>query len=664
MIRTTSRIWTATLLCLAALAAFQSCKKYDDTEIRSDIESLEGRVSALEAWQASVNSDITTLQNLISALQNRDYITGVTPLTEDGEQVGYTISFGTADPITVRNGKDGADGQDGANGKDGADGKNGADGQDGTTPVISVKMDSDSLYYWTVDGEFLTNADGEKMPVSGSAGKDGEDGEDAVAPQVRISDDGYWQLSTDEGTTWEDMTDSEGDKIKASGEDGDSFFKDVDATTDPTCVTFTLADGTSFSVPVVSEEEEITLAFTEACSVLDIVSGEDVNVTISGAGEDDIDALVAELKATDGSNSTDIYTKADEISGVTVTLNDTTSATVTVNKAGTAEGLKAVLKVTLIDSAGQETSVSQVVRIFSNQLQKAAQSGETVTYTLNEDEDLTTDGNEPITVSEGTSLTIDLANCTLSAHALAMVGTGTSLTVKNGTLKLTNEDCDGIQVLAKSSTLTLSNVTVDATGISGNLAIAIGNHDYPELDGNSITIDGCTITAGKNHTGILLENPQTLTVKNTTINHGYFGITQNGIVPGSSITVEKTNITGTYSGIYLSNKASGSKNTLKVTDGTITSDEESAIEVKKTDITVTGTALVSKKSTQTYSVYGGGSNGCGYGIVLAGYQVGTAYEGTCSFSNNTFTLAAGDNAVQILYYNGTEGVAYSTTTTE
>ena len=137
----------------------------------------------------------------------------------------------------------------------------------------------------------------------------------------------------------------------------------------------------------------------------------------------------------------------------------------------------------------------------------------------------------------------------------------------------------------------------------------------------------------------------------------YFGITQNGVNPGSAITLKNCNISGTYSGIYLSNHATGAKNILKVEGGTILSEEESAIEVKKTDISVTGATLSSDASKQTYSVNGGGSNSTGYGIVLAGYADGTPYEGETSFTNNTFILAAGENAVKILRYDGEKGAA-------
>jgi len=176
------------------------------------------------------------------------------------------------------------------------------------------------------------------------------------------------------------------------------------------------------------------------------------------------------------------------------------------------------------------------------------------------------------------------------------------------------------------------------------------NND-PNYKNNTIKIVNSTITSSA--TGIILFSNNTLEVENSTITHGYFGITQNGNITGSTIKLTSTNITGKYSGVYLSNNLTGAVNTLTVDGGTITSAVESAIEVKKTNITVKNANLASSATTQSYSVNPGGSNGVGYGIVLAGYAVGTAYEGTYTFDNNTFALAADPGANKIVKYDGT-----------
>lgn len=262
-----------------------------------------------------------------------------------------------------------------------------------------------------------------------------------------------------------------------------------------------------------------------------------------------------------------------------------------------------------------------------------------------------------IEVSEGITLpsnvSLNFNGNKLTAQSIHAANDNSVIAITNGTVGFSGTG-NGVELSAGNSRLTLDGVTLDASSLSGP-AICSGSNDNPEWAGNMIVIRNSTVNAKA--AGILLDNAHNLTIENSTINHGYFGITQNGVNPGSAITLKNCNISGTYSGIYLSNYAGGTKNTLKVEGGTILSEEESAIEVKKTDISVTGATLSSVASEQTYSVNGGGSSSTGYGIVLAGYAVGTPYEGETSFTNNTFILAAGKNAVGILRYDGEKGAA-------
>lgn len=250
---------------------------------------------------------------------------------------------------------------------------------------------------------------------------------------------------------------------------------------------------------------------------------------------------------------------------------------------------------------------------------------------------------------------IDLGGNTLTVNSVQAKNDNSELLISNGTVKLSGAYGNGIELVAANTTLTLDNVVLDASAIS-NAAITSGSNDVSEWCNNTLIIRNSTIDASNNQAaGILFENAHTITLENTTVNHDYFGLTQNGVNPGSKVTLKNCNISGTYSGIYLSNHANGAKNTLVVEGGSIHSEEESPIEVKKTDITVRDCVLSSDAATQSYSVNGSGSNGIGYGIVLAGYKVGTPYEGTTVFENLTFNLPA-ENAINILKYNGSEGV--------
>ena len=123
---------------------------------------------------------------------------------------------------------------------------NGKNGTDGVTPKISVRKDSDGIYYWTVDGDWLI-VDGKKVRAVGLDGKDGKDGKDAVTPQLKIVD-GFWYISYDNGKYWTKIGKATGENGKdgQDGNDGDVFFKSV-----------TVEDG--YAVFVMNDSEQTTL---------------------------------------------------------------------------------------------------------------------------------------------------------------------------------------------------------------------------------------------------------------------------------------------------------------------------------------------------------------------------------------------------------------------
>ena len=214
-----------------------------------------------------MNSNISSLQSIMEALENNDYITGVTPIIEGGKEIGYTISFKKGNPITIYHGQ---------NGQNGQDGKPGEDGQDGYTPQIGVKQDTDGIYYWTLDGEWMTDESGNKIKAQGIDGKDGQDGQDGapgedgqdgkpgedgqdgqdgmpgedgqdgqdgndgITPQLKIEDK-YWWVSYDNGKTWEKLG-------QATEEDVKNIFQSV--TVKESEVEFILSDGTTFIIPL------------------------------------------------------------------------------------------------------------------------------------------------------------------------------------------------------------------------------------------------------------------------------------------------------------------------------------------------------------------------------------------------------------------------------
>lgn len=181
------------LTLLAIVIAGAGCSKFDDSAIWESIGELDHRVNQLEEICNHMNTNISSLQAIVQALESHDYIKNVVSLPNDN---GYIISFASGKDITIYHGKDGENGKDGA------------------TPLISIKQDTDGIYYWTVNGEWLL-VDGQKVNATGKDGADGQDGDngtDGITPEFKI-ENGYWFISYDKGTSWTQLG-------KATGNDG------------------------------------------------------------------------------------------------------------------------------------------------------------------------------------------------------------------------------------------------------------------------------------------------------------------------------------------------------------------------------------------------------------------------------------------------------------
>ena len=143
-------------LALSCLA----CSKYDDSALNDRLAKLEQRVGAIEEKVKVANEDIKTLKSLVSASTQGKTITEVKKTDE-----GYDLIFSDKQVISIKHGRNGADGH---------------------SPKISVAQDN-GVYYWQLDGQWLPDAQGQKVRVSGETGPQGPQGvpgkDGAVGPQ-------------------------------------------------------------------------------------------------------------------------------------------------------------------------------------------------------------------------------------------------------------------------------------------------------------------------------------------------------------------------------------------------------------------------------------------------------------------------------------------------
>lgn len=310
------------------ILGFVSTACYDDTDIREKIDDLDGRVTTLETLCTELNSNLSALTTLVQAMQKGDYVVSVSPLIEDGVEVGYRIVFKESGVVDLYHGKDGADGEDGKDGANGADGKDGANGQDGAngtdghTPVLGTKQDTDGAYYWTIDGEWVLDGEGNKIPLV-TVG---------ATPQLKIEDE-TWFVSYDDGKTWEELGAAVAVGIKDIKEENGELV-------------IIMADGTVIAVPLGSPMKVVLGEFDAAA----LQYGADLEIpyTIEGAEGDVVVFLLKEGSAFEAE-----------------LVEESALAGKVVVKQLAAAQTEAKGKIGIFASAEDGTTVSQAVRLTS-----------------------------------------------------------------------------------------------------------------------------------------------------------------------------------------------------------------------------------------------------------------------------------------------------------
>ena len=262
-------------LVFCGLLLFGCSDKYDDSALRNDLNDLENRVTKLEELCKQMNTNISSLQKIVEALQDNLSISKVEQISD-----GYIIHFSDGSTATIKNGKNSED-----------------------APIIGVKKDTDGIYYWTLDGEWLTDEKGNKVKAQGTDGKDGVDGEDGtngkdgITPQLKI-ENGRWMLSMDNGKTWTDI----GQATGADGTDGEDGVDGKDGTNgifksvreDDDNVYFTLEDDSVITIPK-SDNSKFAIAFdTTDIAILNGGESKTISYTITDATKNTVVKAIAQ----------------------------------------------------------------------------------------------------------------------------------------------------------------------------------------------------------------------------------------------------------------------------------------------------------------------------------------------------------------------------------
>ena len=484
--------------------------EYDDSALTGRVDDLESRVEKLEELCRQMNTNISSLQTLVTALQNSDYITAVTPVTSGGQTIGYTMTFKHALPITIYHGTNGKDGQDGTDGKDGQDGKN------GTTPVIGVAL-YNGVYYWTLNGTWLTDTSGNKIKAEGTDGKPGQDGKDGITPKLKI-ENGYWWISYDNKVSWTKLGQATGN----DGKDGDTLFSKVDDQGKE--VVFTLTNGTVITIPK-GDNSQFAIHFDKT-EITALNAGETISFeyTITAATDETLVRAISQngWKATvvPASTSTGkIYITAPDplVAGeVLILANDGTYRTV-MTSIQCKEKVVLIIADNSFDIPAEgktqqielQTNIAYTVNIptdaksWLSVIETRAMRDETLTFTIA--------ANEAISQRFAT-VTLDDSN----GHALQSIIFHQAGNKVEGTLEVHVETAGTLdRVLSEYDISTVKAMKI--TGVLNDKDFLVTNHEMPaltDLDLSEVNITELPTRSFYGGTTNNLENlvlPQTLT---------------------------------------------------------------------------------------------------------------------------------------------------------
>ena len=228
------RLFAAAVFTLGMSAA---CTDLND--INDRLDSLEGRVAALETIIPSLNANIEALQRLTAGgtINSATVNNGV-----------WTLVLSNGETLTLTQGTIGV----------------------GNAPVMSVDKDG----YWMVDygtgAEYIT-IDGQKVKAIGTDGK---------TPMFGVDANGFWTVSYDDGQTYTQVKGADGNPVSAlpEGDAKDPYFEDVKLVDGNLEVT--LRGGEKLTVPVITDF--LCAIEGEGAQLFDPGETKPFNVTLKG----------------------------------------------------------------------------------------------------------------------------------------------------------------------------------------------------------------------------------------------------------------------------------------------------------------------------------------------------------------------------------------------
>ncbi|MCD8034067.1 MAG: PL29 family lyase N-terminal domain-containing protein [Alistipes sp.] len=209
------------ILLTAGFVLLWGCDEYDDEQLRKNIDAIEQELTAAEKRVAELNDEMTSL----TALINSSFISYLKQDDKGNYVVCYRDRGGETKTITLATQDDVV-----------------------TAPIVGAGEFTDGKLYWrtTADNgetyEWLLDSEGKMMPVGG------------VPPTMGIDAEGFWTVNG------ERFTGKDGKPVLAD-DVSNTLFQKVETDEESGMVRFTLADGSSFEIPIF---EALSIAFDAA----------------------------------------------------------------------------------------------------------------------------------------------------------------------------------------------------------------------------------------------------------------------------------------------------------------------------------------------------------------------------------------------------------------
>lgn len=431
---------------LLMLFALVGCKT-DDLE--KDIDSLKDRVTSLEAQVSLLNDNLNAIRVILDGSKTISSYT-----SENGT---YTLTLSDGSTIALTQGSEGQI----------------------VMPDITINENGQ----WVLNGEVIGQA-------TGNSG---------ITPKFNISVDKYWQVSFDEGKTYEYVLDENGEKVAATTSGNvsvsDAFFEDVKVENDMLVVT--LNGGETYSLPIVANLKANivdpaegfkngvwTIGYGETVTTEVEISGDNYFVTVPAGGWT---ATLSEVK--EGKATLTVTAPAQASTLSRATADNSTELVLQVNKGinWAIDKIKVEAK-TVIASYKALYDAGQVINVDGIEISEAL-FGEACS--IDSDTEITTLDYKVYFVKPGATLTYN-GTSQVSATSLIVIGDDSRDETAKVALKYRIQLNMGKSPTESDGYYVFYNINFDASTTTTPALMAYKN----DAQDKAIVFDKCNLTLG------------------------------------------------------------------------------------------------------------------------------------------------------------------------